>query len=178
MMGTRRTVRELQAAILAAVDGKRGLSLSPPEVELLAKQPFVSIDPELAALEWRPVPGFERYEVSEWGHVRRGHNILKQTRQRYGHRCVTVYSAAGKQWRAGVHSLVAVAFLGPAPEGKPFACHKNGYADENYKDNIYWGSRQENVADMVRHASLKRDGGRSLTAQSGIEQNTLLEKSI
>jgi NUMOD4 motif len=155
-MSKRRNLHELHSAILAAAKDGRGLHLSPPEVELLAKQPFVELDPRLLALEWRQIPGFERYEISEYGHVRRGMRVLKQTEHKSKHLSVTVYSAGGEQWRVGVHHLIALAFHGPRSMSKPYACHRNGRAWENHKDNIYWGSREENVADMVRHASLDR----------------------
>lgn len=157
-MTKKRVDRALQNTILVAAGEGRGLRLSAAEVRLLAKQPFIMLDPRLMELEWRKIPHYDRYEVSEEGHVRRGYYLLKQTETRDHHCMVTVYSATGRQWRAGVHTLVAIAFHGPAPIGKPFACHENGRAWENQKGNIYWGSREDNTADMKRHASLKRGG--------------------
>lgn len=107
-------------------------------------------------LEWRQIPGFSRYEISDNGLVRRLPAILKPTPRPSGHMSVTIYSDDGKAWRTGVHHLVARAFLGAPPDGKPYACHKNGIADENTKHNLYWGSAAENAADAVRHASLIR----------------------
>ncbi len=146
-----RNLCDLHAAILAAAKDGRGLRLSPPEVEVLAKQPFVAIDPRVLALEWRPIPGFERYEVSEHGHVRRGLKLLKLTERKSLHLAVTVYDKDGKQWRTGVHQLVALAFLGPPAEGKSLACHKNGRAWENIPSNLYWGSHADNGADVRHH---------------------------
>lgn len=159
----RRNLFDLHKAILEAAKDGRGLHLSPPEVELLARQPFVAIDPRILGLEWRKIPNHDRYEVSEEGHVRRGMTLLKQTpHPKSRHLSVTVYTAHGKQWRVGVHHLVCVVFHGPSPEGKPFACHQNGRAWENHKNNIYWGSHEENVADMIRHSSLDSRGGKSV----------------
>lgn len=111
-------------------------------------------DNEKRPIEWRRIPGYEAYEVTELGQVRRGLKVLKpRIEPRYRHEQVSIY-ANGKQLRAAVHRLVALAFIGPPPEDKPFALHKNGRAWENHKDNIYWGNHAENTADMVRHASL------------------------
>lgn len=151
----RRGIRDLHSAILAASKNGRGLLLWPDEVAHIAKQSFVRFPYNLLDEDWRPVPGHERYEVSHKGHVRRDMKLLKQTKSgKYGHAQVTVYRNDGKQWRVGVHHLLALVFHGAAPEGKPFACHRNGRAWDNQADNIYWGSREENVADMIKHASL------------------------
>jgi hypothetical protein len=141
----------------AAAEG-RGVRLSIAETQLLAAQPFMQFDPRLLKLEWRSIEGFERYEVSEEGHVRRGLRLLKLTEAKSKHLNVTLYSNYGRPWRIGVHHLVARAFLGMSPEGKPFACHINGRAWDNRPTNLYWGSRVEITADMVRHASLDRGG--------------------
>ena len=107
-------------------------------------------------LIWSPIPGFSRYEISDDGQVRRIAGLLKPTRSQSGHLKVTLYSDRGKPWRAGIHQIVARTFLGNPPQGKPYACHKNGIADQNTKENLYWGSAADNAADAVRHASLVR----------------------
>lgn len=105
------------------------------------------------AEEWRSIPGTRNYEASSGGSIRlRGSRPLKATRTRSGHQNVTVYRTDGAQWRAGVHNLVARAFLGPPPTDKPYACHRDGRAHRNTPDNLYWGSHADNVRDMVRHA--------------------------
>lgn len=155
-MSKKRSIGVLHEAILSAAQDGRGLRLSPPEVDLLAKQPFLNISPRVLDLEWRRIPGFDRYEVSEEGHVRRGMKLLKQTESKSRHMNVTVYSHGGEQWRVGVHHLVALAFCGPRSILKPFACHRNGRPWENNKDNLYWGDHADNMEDMKRHASLYR----------------------
>lgn len=109
--------------------------------------------------EWRAVPGFEEYQVSRDGEVRRQYDRLLQVLPtRWGHMHVTLYDRGGKQFKRGIHRLVAMAFLGPPPPGKPLACHKNGRAWDNKPENLYWGSHAENVADRMRHASLIKRG--------------------
>jgi NUMOD4 motif len=96
-----------------------------------------ALDINLLGLEWRTVPEFGRYEVSSLGHVRRG-KLLKRTKHKGGHLSVTVYSDNGVQWPVGVHRLVALAFIGPPPRGKPLACLKNGRPGENVATNLSW----------------------------------------
>ena len=147
-----------------------GIRLSAEECAALADIPaFCELKGQLFR-EWRKVQGCEDYEVSEYGEVRRGSRLLKLTESKSRHQFVTLYGQKGGQWRVGVHRLVAIVFHGPAPKGKPFACHRNGRAWDNHRTNIYWGSRDENVADMMRHASLK--GGVSVEIQKSEYVNT------
>lgn len=60
---------------------------------------------------------------------------------------------AGEKTTANVHRLVCEAFHGPAPEGKPLACHKDGDALNNRAENLYWGSLSDNMRDSVRHGT-------------------------
>jgi len=46
-----------------------------------------------------------------------------------------------------VHRLVAVAFIGRAPEGKPTVNHKDGVKTNNDPANLEWASRK----DQARH---------------------------
>lgn len=165
-------MRDAYIAMMVAAAKGKSVRLTAEECEALAKDgliartaksrldrpemnlPWTRIDAERPRphqiAEWRAVPGFEEYEVSSLGQVRHGARILKATAARYGHSKVSLYSAEAKR-RVGVHQLVAEVFHGPAPEGKPFACHENGHAWDDRADNIYWGSRAENDDDRRRH---------------------------
>lgn len=119
-------------------------------VNIKANRPFMMA-------EWRAVPNSDGYEVSSLGHVRRGALLLKQIGSgRYGHASVSIYYG-GRQRRINVHKLVAEVFHGIPPADKPLACHRNGRAWDNRADNLYWGSMADNVADMKRHTSLRRN---------------------
>jgi len=150
-------MRDLRRAIIAAAQKGIGIRLTAEECNLLATQDYIRGNAGQSQKEWRRIPGYEAYEVSDEGDVRHGYRVLKNTiSTRYRHANVSIYDVDGRQWRQGVHRLVALAFLGPAPDGKPYACHRNGRAWDNQKDNIYWGSHAENTQDMIRHGSLKR----------------------
>lgn len=48
-------------------------------------------------------------------------------------------------------SAICAAFHGPRPTSKMEACHKDGSRDNDRPDNLYWGTAEQNRADMVRH---------------------------
>jgi hypothetical protein len=54
-----------------------------------------------------------------------------------------------------VHRLVAEAFHGPAPEGKPYACHGDNNPQNNVPDNLRWGVavRQQSGQVGSRHTA-------------------------
>ena len=49
---------------------------------------------------------------------------------------------------AKVHRLVALAYI-PNPENKPCVCHKDNNPLNNHYKNLYWGTHQENMAQMI-----------------------------
>ena len=108
--------------------------------------------------EWRPIPGYERYEASDLGNVRRARDdrgrfigrILDPHRGRTGHLKVSVYGERG-QWRTGVHRLVCLAFHGPAPMADSVVCHNDGNPENNRPENLRWGTVKDNHDDMMRH---------------------------
>lgn len=48
-----------------------------------------------------------------------------------------------------VHRLVAQAFI-PNPQGHEYVLHKNDIKTDNRACNLYWGTHQDNMDDMVR----------------------------
>lgn len=108
---------------------------------------------------WLPIPGFPRYEASDRGQIRRSelpdgtpifHTLKPYQSRATGHLMVSVY-CEGKQFRRGVHRLVCRTFHGPAPEGKPLACHNNGDPGDCRSENLRWGSHRDNTADALKH---------------------------
>lgn len=61
-----------------------------------------------------------------------------------------------------IHRLVAESFYGPAPEGKSDVRHLDGVKSNNSLVNLAWGSRSENMLDVVRH----REEGKKETNDS------------
>lgn len=111
---------------------------------------------------WRPVPGYEgRYLVSSLGKIRSLGNAkrpaprtLSAPPNKHGYRVVTLYDGtpgrtSGRKMKVAV--LVLLAFRGPAPEGRKDSCHKDGNRRNDCLRNLYWGSRQDNVDDAIKH---------------------------
>jgi hypothetical protein len=109
------------------------------------------------AVEWREIPGWPGYLVSNTGVVvstKRGrHRQLSPQRLHLGHQQVWLY-AGSKASRRGiaVHRLVLLAFVGEPPAGTE-ACHRNDVSDDNRLENLYWGTHAENMQDRIRNGN-------------------------
>lgn len=122
--------------------------------------------------EWRLIPGYERYEVSNLGRVRslyyngglrRVPRVLRQNPNTGGYPCVQLGQNCTKQ----VHALVALAFVGPRPPGQECR-HKNGDKTDARLSNLHYGTRSQNIKDAVAHGtwhSAKRQAGWARTGE-------------
>lgn len=119
---------------------------------------------------WKAVVGFEGlYEVSDLGRVRSlTRQILMNRRLPNGETIKVQKSITGRVLAPGtvksghqivilgrgnprlVHALVLAAFVGPRPDGAD-SCHKDGDPANNRLINLRWGSRSDNVQDMLDH---------------------------
>jgi len=103
--------------------------------------------------EWRPTH-HEYYEVSNLGRVRSWRNnrygrgttfrILRPAPDAGGYPTVMF----GRHNHQVVHRLVAAAFISPCPEGQECR-HKDDDRANARWDNLEYGTRQENVDDMM-----------------------------
>lgn len=95
---------------------------------------------------WRPIPGFANYEASDQGRIRnlKG-TVLNGTFNDSGYRIVRLVRTGQKgkamQKDLKVSRAVLMAFVGPAPEGKPFAMHGPNGVKDNSLANLRWGSQ-------------------------------------
>jgi len=117
---------------------------------------------------WRDIDGYEGlYRVSDQGRVwslartvslrdgrtrRTKHRFLSPGVAPDGHLGVCLSTSEGVRRSRTVHSLVAIAFHGPRPEGLE-CCHKNGIPADNRAVNLRWDTRRENILDAVRHGT-------------------------
>lgn len=114
---------------------------------------------------WRPVVGYEgAYEVSDLGRVRSldrmvyagrgrerehvGRVLSVHTGDKYSKVRLKLDGDGGTTWN--VHTLVALAFLGPCPEGAE-VCHENGDAHDNRPANLRYDTHSANMHDRVAH---------------------------
>jgi len=100
--------------------------------------------------EWRNIPGYEDYQISSFGHVRRNGKVLKPTLTTTGYYRISLCRSIKKDYR--IHRLVALAFI-PNPENKLDVDHKDGNRLNNKLDNLRWATRSENLLNpnMLRY---------------------------
>jgi len=98
-----------------------------------------------------PIPDYPAYEISDEGVVRSLRfdppKIIGQRLSAQGYLRVALYRGKGPEdWH--VHVLVARAFL-PDPEPGQEVRHTNSDPLDNRASNLAWGTRKENVDDMM-----------------------------
>lgn len=109
---------------------------------------------------WRLIPSYPDYEVSDLGGVRRLRAsqknpagwVLKSHLRPEGYPQVGLYTG-GRLRNVPVHQLVAEAFLGSPPIGQ-LTRHKNGDYSNPRLDNLEYGTQQQNLEDAARHGRL------------------------
>jgi len=62
----------------------------------------------------------------------------------------------GKESKLYVHRLVLLTYVGKPPSPDAQARHLDGNPLNNRVGNLQWGTREENMADMVRHGRAGR----------------------
>lgn len=104
---------------------------------------------------WKPVPGYEGYEASSEGRIRRTFSrILKGRADDYFR--ITMYTPRLK--RVAVHAMVASAFLGPRPPGLVHN-HKDGNKINNRPDNLEYVTYSENIQHAYDVLKRPRNSG-------------------
>jgi hypothetical protein len=116
---------------------------------------------------WRPIAGYDGYQVSDLGRVRsldrvvtkmqRGRpvqhrlkgKVLRPATVARGYLAV----ALGRRGTMYVHHVVLLAFVGPRPAGKQ-AAHGDGDRTNNALSNLRWATPKENTADRYRHGTV------------------------
>ncbi len=103
--------------------------------------------------EWRPIPGFPAYFVSDRGRVMsRKYGKARIMGVTKGAPYPTVmFSVENRRYTKRVHRLVADAFLGPSPGPGCEVRHLNDDKQDNRAANLSWGTRSENLHDAVRN---------------------------
>lgn len=100
---------------------------------------------------YRPVMGFESYQVSSLGNVRGKWGVLRSYINNAGYPTVKL-SVAGRSYSVRIHQAVMLAFIGPYPPGMEIR-HLNGEKTDNRLENLQYGTRSENMYDRVRHGT-------------------------
>lgn len=105
-------------------------------------------------MEWREVPGFPDYQVSDEGVVRSfrrypAGRTLKESADDKGYFRVNLRTRDGGVATAFIHRLVLLAFVGPS---ELMTRHLDGDSEKNSLTNLAYGTQLENMADMLRHS--------------------------
>lgn len=107
--------------------------------------------------QWKPVTGFEIYEISDHGNIRsidrmsrnrlgsffvKG-TVLRQQHNNRGYRYVRLWKD-GLQIKKYIHRLVAEAFV-PNPNNLPQVNHLDNDPDNNMANNLEWCTHKQNM---------------------------------
>lgn len=116
-------------------------------------------------LQWKVIPTYPNYEVSNFGNVRRvgSTKLLALSTKRGTHPYQRAHLCQdGKARYILVHRLVLEAFIGPCPKG--YQClHLDNNPRNNRLDNLRWGTPKEN------HSTINRKGERNPRAKLSAE---------
>lgn len=128
-------------------------------------------------MEWKICPLWPRYLISSTGEIMNIKTGLK--RKPYltisGYFYIVVRDRDRKM-ACAIHRLVAQAFIGEAPDGKPFVAHYDGDKTNNNVENLRWASRSENEADKVRHGKSNR--GERFGRSRLTKENVIIIKNL
>jgi hypothetical protein len=98
--------------------------------------------------EWRPIPGWPKYEASTLGRVR-GPQCIHKGSPDHGGYLRTAFCVGDQVLKRSVHSMVALAFHGPRP-GNFHVDHINGVKTDNRPENLRYVSQAKNEANKAR----------------------------
>lgn len=112
---------------------------------------------------WKSIDRFPCYEISNQGHVKRsiGGQGAKSGKILTWHTCTSTgypdvrMMVDGKQVAIPVHRLVALAFLGPRPDGMQIR-HLDGNKMNNQVQNLTYGTVAENNRDKIAHGTTSK----------------------
>jgi hypothetical protein len=108
--------------------------------------------------EWKTIPDFPNYEITEKGKIRHKEKkkIRKASPSKRGYPVVSLRKD-GKEYLRTIHILVARTFI-PNPENKPEVNHKDGNKWNYNINNLEWVTSKENIYHARRMGLHKSDG--------------------
>jgi len=121
-------------------------------------------------MEWRSIPQFPKYEVSETGRVRNAASgdLLTGYRDQDGYLFFGLYGERGRKTVRACRAVLS-AFVGPPPTNKHQAAHGDNDRANDSVGNLRWATCKENQHDRIEHGTAPRQGKHpraKLTAQS------------
>lgn len=112
--------------------------------------------------EFRDIPGFEGYQVSNLGRVKSFKNkkevILSNSKNCKGYYKI-ILRKNNKNYYKGIHQLIAIAFLNHIPNGNKLVVdHKNNIKTDNRLENLQIITNRENSSKDVKNKTSKYTG--------------------
>lgn len=108
---------------------------------------------------WKPIPGYELYEVSSVGRVRRigaAHGAKRGRVLKHwitvGYPYVSLWSG-NKKVSVATHRLVALTFLPQPRLDQTQVAHGDGNRENCHVGNLRWATPSENMADRIDHGT-------------------------
>lgn len=110
--------------------------------------------------QWRQIPDFPAYSISDHGRVRRDvggggavpGRILRYNTMTSGYYCVQLWKDSKPHPRS-IHRLVASVFPPQPQPGQTEVAHFDGDKTNNHVSNLRWTDRKDNMADAKRHGT-------------------------
>lgn len=108
---------------------------------------------------WETIPAMSRYQISSAGRIRmRSGRIHRSHYVRGGYERVGLICLDGQQRNFLVHRLVALAFIGPCPDGMEVN-HKNGLTSDNRLENLEYVTPKANAQHSIQVLGRRRASG-------------------
>ena len=109
---------------------------------------------------WKTIPGWEDYEVSTKGRIKRivpKLRCARKFRKPHSHKGRVRLSSGGRSIRLHIACIMLLTFVGPPPssygkrKNQSLARHLDDNSSNNVIENLAWGSPKENTADAYRN---------------------------
>lgn len=132
-------------------------------------------------LEWRVIPGFKDYEISNYGDI----ISHKLGRTKYLNPSISnsgYYNLSlcrnKEVYNFYLHQLVILAFKGPCPFNMEVR-HLDGNPSNNHISNLKYGTHSENLKDAIEHGTIANGSlnGSSILRERHVKEIKIL-KSI
>ena len=112
--------------------------------------------------QWRTIPGFSKYEVSTYGHIRhkKRKKILKGSIDKDGYRMVKMKNNEGKKKRVRVGRMTGLTFChNDDPKNKIHIDHINRKKNDDRISNLRWvtPSQNQNNRNTPKTYKMRKD---------------------